>query len=96
MSLEQGDRPGAKGVYHINAVDEVTQWQIVAQAKRKLFEQLCGLRASGKNEAGGGKGGGNDGGGETLRVSPPPWKSLRDSHIPTASTTVRLFFKFNP
>jgi hypothetical protein len=56
----------------------------------------CGLRASEKNEAGGGKGGGNDGGGKTLRVSPPPWKSLRDSHIPTASTTARLFLKFNP
>ena len=39
-TVHQGDRPGAKGVYHINAVDEVTQWQIVAQAKRKLFEQL--------------------------------------------------------
>src|SRR5664279_5366826 len=39
-TVHQGDQPGAKGVYHINAVDEVTQWQIVAQAKRKLFEQL--------------------------------------------------------
>ena len=29
-TVHQGDRPGAKGVYHINAVDEVTQWQIVA------------------------------------------------------------------
>ena len=28
-TVHQGDRPGAKGVYHINAVDEVTQWQIV-------------------------------------------------------------------
>src|SRR5208337_3836357 len=26
----RGDQPGAKGVYHINAIDEVTQWQIVA------------------------------------------------------------------
>jgi len=25
----QGDLDGAKGVYHINAVDEVTQWQVV-------------------------------------------------------------------
>src|SRR5271157_5175420 len=36
------------------------------------------------------KGGGNDGGCKTLRVSHPPWKSLRDSHIPTAPTTARL------
>jgi hypothetical protein len=29
-TVHQGDRDGAKGLYHINAVDEVTQWQIVA------------------------------------------------------------------
>ncbi len=29
-TVHQGDRDGVKGVYHINAVDEVTQWQIVA------------------------------------------------------------------
>jgi transposase InsO family protein len=33
-TVHQGDRPGggpgAKGVYHINAVDQVTQWQIVS------------------------------------------------------------------
>jgi transposase InsO family protein len=29
-SVHQGDREGAKGVYHINAVDEVTQWQVVS------------------------------------------------------------------
>ena len=28
-TVHQGDLEGAKGVYHINAVDEVTQWQIV-------------------------------------------------------------------
>ena len=33
-TVHQGDRPGAKGVYHINAVDEVTQWQIVAATAR--------------------------------------------------------------
>src|SRR5258708_12645538 len=27
--VHQGDREGTKGVYHINAVDEVTQWQVV-------------------------------------------------------------------
>ena len=29
-TVHQGDRDGAKGVYHINAVDEVTQWQVIA------------------------------------------------------------------
>jgi len=28
-TVHQGDLEGVKGVYHINAVDEVTQWQIV-------------------------------------------------------------------
>jgi transposase InsO family protein len=29
-TVHQGDRDGIKGVYHINLVDEVTQWQLVA------------------------------------------------------------------
>jgi hypothetical protein len=29
-TVHQGDRDGVKGLYHINAVDEVTQWEIVA------------------------------------------------------------------
>lgn len=29
-TVHQGDQDGRKGVYHINAVDEVTQWEIVA------------------------------------------------------------------
>ena len=35
-TVHQGDQPGsgAKGVYHINAVDEVTQWQVVASTPR--------------------------------------------------------------
>ena len=33
-TVPQGDRPGAKGVYHINAVDEVTQWEIVSATAR--------------------------------------------------------------
>jgi transposase InsO family protein len=33
-TVHQGDQPDAKGVYHINAVDEVTQWQIVAATAR--------------------------------------------------------------
>jgi hypothetical protein len=31
-TVHQGDRDGIKGLYHINAVDEVTQWEIVAAA----------------------------------------------------------------
>ena len=33
-TVHQGDHNSAKGVYHINAVDEVTQWQIVAATER--------------------------------------------------------------
>ena len=32
-SVHQGDRDGAKGLYHINAVDCVTQWQVVASVQ---------------------------------------------------------------
>jgi hypothetical protein len=28
--VHQGDQDGHKGIYHINAVDQVTQWEIVA------------------------------------------------------------------
>ena len=28
-TVHQGDQDGSKGLYHINAVDEVTQWQVV-------------------------------------------------------------------
>ena len=31
-TVHQGDRDGVKGVYHINAVDEVTQWEVVGAA----------------------------------------------------------------
>jgi len=33
-TVHQGDRPDEKGVFHINSVDEVTQWQIVAAVER--------------------------------------------------------------
>jgi len=33
-TVHQGDWDGAKGVYHINAVDAVTQWQVVGCAIR--------------------------------------------------------------
>lgn len=32
-SVHQGDRDGVKGLYHINAVDCVTQWQVVASVQ---------------------------------------------------------------
>jgi transposase InsO family protein len=48
-TVHQGDRDGVKGIYHINAVDEVTQWQIVAATPQiseywliPLLEQLLG------------------------------------------------------
>jgi transposase InsO family protein len=33
-TVHQGDFEGLKGVYHINAVDEVTQWQVMAATPR--------------------------------------------------------------
>ena len=33
-TVHQGDTPGSKGVYHINAVDQVTQWEIVSASAR--------------------------------------------------------------
>ena len=33
-TVHQGDLNGYKGVYHINTVDEVTQWEIVASVER--------------------------------------------------------------
>ncbi|MBV9398940.1 MAG: transposase family protein [Bryobacterales bacterium] len=38
-TVHQGDWDGAKGVYHINAVDAVTQWQVVGSAS-KISEQF--------------------------------------------------------
>jgi transposase InsO family protein len=32
-TVHQGDLDGTKGVYHINAVDEVTQWQVVGSVE---------------------------------------------------------------
>ena len=46
-TVRQGDQDGAKGVYHINAVDEVTQFQLVgtveAISERFLLPVLEGL-----------------------------------------------------
>jgi transposase InsO family protein len=33
-TVHQGDFDGAKGIYHINAVDQVTQWQVMAATPR--------------------------------------------------------------
>lgn len=33
-TVHQGDQDGAKGVYHINAVDIVTQWELAASVER--------------------------------------------------------------
>ena len=33
-SVHQGDQDGMKGVYHINAVDSVTQFQLVATCEK--------------------------------------------------------------
>jgi hypothetical protein len=38
-SVHQGDLDGKKGVYHINAVDEVTQWEVVVTVPR-ITEQF--------------------------------------------------------
>ncbi|VAX19856.1 hypothetical protein MNBD_NITROSPINAE03-2059, partial [hydrothermal vent metagenome] len=38
-SVHQGDKDGKKGVYHINSVDEVTQWEIVVTVEQ-ISEQL--------------------------------------------------------
>ena len=61
-TVHQGDRDGHKGLYHINAVDEVTQWEIVAagaqiptlhllerKPHRRPRRRLRRLRRSNKN-----------------------------------------------
>ncbi len=42
-TVHQGDQPDAKGVYHINAVDEVTQWQVAGSAPR-IMSSKTGFR----------------------------------------------------
>ena len=43
-SVHQGDLDGVKGVYHINAVDEVTQWQVL-RAVPQISEAAAGAGA---------------------------------------------------
>src|ERR1035438_4035690 len=33
-TVHQGDSPEGKGIYHINAVDEITQWEVVLATPR--------------------------------------------------------------
>ena len=44
-TVHQGDKDGMKGVYHINAVDEVTQGEIVAGLLEKLLIEQTKSRA---------------------------------------------------
>jgi len=39
-TVHQGDRDGHKGVYHINSVDEVTQWEVVISLERITEKHL--------------------------------------------------------
>lgn len=39
-TVHQGDWAGHKGVYHINAVDEVTQWEVVVSVERITEQHL--------------------------------------------------------
>jgi len=48
-AVHQGDRDGEKGVYHINTVDEVVQWEVVGVVKKitdchliPLLEKIIG------------------------------------------------------
>ena len=42
-TVHQGDQDGVKGVYHINAVDEVTQYEVVLSCSRINEQQLIPL-----------------------------------------------------
>ena len=49
-TVHQGDYEGQKGVYHINAVEEVTQWEIVASVSRIAEYDLAPLLESMLNQ----------------------------------------------
>jgi Integrase core domain len=40
-TVHQGDQDGHKGVYHINAVDEVTQWEVIVSLERITENHLA-------------------------------------------------------
>jgi len=36
-TMHQGDQEGNKGVYHINTVDEITQWEVIGATEKIIF-----------------------------------------------------------
>lgn len=42
-TLHQGDRDGQKGVYHVNTVDEIVQWEVAGAAEKITDTQLIPL-----------------------------------------------------
>ncbi len=42
-TIHQGDREGQKGVYHINTVDEIIQWEVIGAAEKISDEYLLPL-----------------------------------------------------
>lgn len=42
-TIHQGDQEGQKGVYHINTVDEVIQWEVIGAAEKITEEYLLPL-----------------------------------------------------
>jgi len=42
-TLHQGDQDGQKGVYHINTIDEVTQWEVIGATAKITEEHLLPL-----------------------------------------------------
>ncbi len=42
-TIHQGDREGQKGVYHINTVDEIIQWEVIGAAEKITEEYLLPL-----------------------------------------------------
>jgi hypothetical protein len=53
-TVHQGDQDGVKGVYHINAVDEVTQWEVVGVVEHISEAFLIGGHAGQFPSASGG------------------------------------------
>ncbi|MFA4850833.1 MAG: hypothetical protein WC626_14000 [Methanoregula sp.] len=45
-TVHQGDFEGLKGLYHINAVDEVTQWEVIASVERISEAYLVSILAA--------------------------------------------------
>ena len=41
--MHQGDQEGQKGVYHIDTVDEITQWEVIGATEKITDEYLLPL-----------------------------------------------------